>query len=145
MLTSFFGKQDDDLVRNTKIRLSFCRRFGGLNPTGSNLRCSNRLYECHSDTAPDHPEDGTTPTRSTTVYIPVCADSDETPVKVNCTLKTDFDKIPRSCFTPKKRRSDGADYIQIDYHLVIQNDASGLMKFSLEVDGEEYSAVQASY
>lgn len=68
-----------------------------------------------------------------------------TPVKVNCTLKTDFDKLPRSCFIQKKRRSDGADYVQIDYHLVVENDASGLMKFSLEVDGEEYSAVQASY
>lgn len=45
----------------------------------------------------------------------------------------------------KKRRSDGADYVQIDYHLVIENNASALMKFSLEIDGEEYSAVQASY
>lgn len=72
-------------------------------------------------------------------------DKVNTAVKVNCTLKTDFDKVPRSCFIEKKRRSDGADYIQIDYHLVIENDASGLMKFSLEVDGKEYSAVQASY
>jgi hypothetical protein len=66
-------------------------------------------------------------------------------VKVNCTLKSDLNKVPRSCFVKKTRASDSAEYIEIHYNLQIENNQSGLMKFSLEIDGKEYSAVDATY
>jgi hypothetical protein len=67
------------------------------------------------------------------------------PVELNCTLKSDLNKVPKTCFVKKNRASDSADYIEIHYNLQIENNQSGLMKFSLEVGGEEYSAVTATY
>lgn len=66
-------------------------------------------------------------------------------MKINCTLKSDLNQVPKSCFVKKKRSSDGADYVEIHYNLQIENNQSGLMKFSLEIDGKEYSAVDATY
>jgi hypothetical protein len=66
-------------------------------------------------------------------------------VKINCTLKTDLNKIPKSCFIKRTRASDNCDYVCIYYNLQIENNESGLMKFSLEINGTEYSEVSASY
>jgi hypothetical protein len=66
-------------------------------------------------------------------------------VKLNCTLKSDFNKVPKTCFVKKTRASDSADYVEIHYNLQIENNQSGLMKFSLDIGGEEYSAVNATY
>jgi hypothetical protein len=66
-------------------------------------------------------------------------------VKVNCTLKYDLNKVPESCFVRKVRASDSAEYVSISYNLQIENNQSGLMKFSVEIDGKEYSAVDATY
>lgn len=66
-------------------------------------------------------------------------------MKLNCTLKSDLSKVPKSCFVKKKRASDGAKYIEIHYSLQVENNESGLMKFSIEVDGKEYAAVDATY
>ncbi|KEZ45057.1 hypothetical protein SAPIO_CDS2479 [Scedosporium apiospermum] len=57
----------------------------------------------------------------------------------------DLSAAPRTCFTTKQRPSDGEFYTEIHYHLVIENDSSGLMKFSLEVDGKECGTVNAKY
>jgi hypothetical protein len=66
-------------------------------------------------------------------------------VKINCTLKSDLNQVPRSCFVKKTRASDQADYVEIHYNLQIENNQSGLMTFSLEIGGKEYSAVNATY
>lgn len=66
-------------------------------------------------------------------------------MKINCTLKTDLNLVPRACFVNKKRKSDGASYTEIRYNLQIENNQSGLMKFSLEIGGKEYSGVDATY
>ena len=60
-------------------------------------------------------------------------------------MKTDFNKVPKDCFEKKTRKSDGKLYYEIGYDLKIEINQSGLMKFSLEVDGQEYSAVEASF
>jgi hypothetical protein len=66
-------------------------------------------------------------------------------VKINCTLESDLSKVPKSRFVKKTRASDSAEYIEIHYSLQIENNQSGLMKFSLEIGGKEYSAVDATY
>ncbi len=45
----------------------------------------------------------------------------------------------------KTRASDMSQYVEIHYNLQIENNQSGLMKFSLEIDGKEHSAVEATY
>lgn len=45
----------------------------------------------------------------------------------------------------RTRASDQADYVEIHYNLQIENNQSGLMTFSLEIGGKEYSAVNATY
>lgn len=66
-------------------------------------------------------------------------------VKVNVTLKTDLSKVPREHFQRLARMSDGAAYSSLEYNLQIEHGQSGLMKFSIEVDGKVYGAVDASY
>jgi hypothetical protein len=53
--------------------------------------------------------------------------------------------VPKSAFVSKMRRSDEARYTELSYNLQIENNESGLMKFSFEIGGKEYSAVEASY
>jgi len=122
-IMSWFIYMNDDLARDKKIKLPFYRKWAGTNPSGSALEFEDQLYECQSMLAPEHPVD----------------------VKLNCTLKSDFNKVPKTCFVKKTRASDSADYIEIHYNLQIENNQSGLMKFSLDIGGEEYSAVNATY
>jgi hypothetical protein len=122
-IMSWFIYMNDDLVRDKKIKLPFYRKWAGTNPTGATLEFEDQLYECQSVLAPEHPED----------------------VKINCTLKSDLNQVPRSCFVKRTRASDQADYVEIHYNLQIENNQSGLMTFSLEIGGKEYSAVNATY
>lgn len=48
-------------------------------------------------------------------------------------------------FKRKHRASDNAPYWQLSYNVQIENNQSGLMKFSLEVGGKEYGSVEATY
>jgi len=48
-------------------------------------------------------------------------------------------------FKKKFRVSDSAPYWRLSYNLQIENNQSGLMKFSLEVGGKEYGSVEAAY
>ncbi|KFG77530.1 hypothetical protein MANI_111979 [Metarhizium anisopliae] len=123
-IMQWFIYKDDDLVRGKKLKLPFYRKWPGTHPNGSELHVEEQLYESSVLLAPDHPEDE---------------------VKLNCTLKSDLSKVPKSCFVKKKRASDGAKYIEIHYSLQVENNESGLMKFSIEVDGKEYAAVDATY
>jgi len=43
------------------------------------------------------------------------------------------------------RASDGAPYSLLAYRLQVESNKSGLMKYSVEIEGKEYSAVDASY
>jgi hypothetical protein len=45
----------------------------------------------------------------------------------------------------KHRASDRAKYSTLNFNLLIENNQSGLMRFSLEIDGIEYGAVEARY
>ncbi|KAF2968060.1 hypothetical protein GQX73_g5510 [Xylaria multiplex] len=64
-------------------------------------------------------------------------------IKLNCSLRTDLSKVPRSCF--KRKYFDGEPYLEIWFNLLLENLPSGLMKFSIEVEGKEYAAVEATY
>lgn len=64
---------------------------------------------------------------------------------MNCFMKVNLRHLPESQFTHMKRRSDGAPYVSVVYTLVVENNQSGLMTFSLEADGKEYAAVEAMY
>jgi len=66
-------------------------------------------------------------------------------VNINCRLKTDLSQVPKSAFIFQKRPRDGLEYFELHYELQIENNPSGLMKFSLLVNDEEYSAVEATY
>ncbi|TGJ87961.1 hypothetical protein E0Z10_g854 [Xylaria hypoxylon] len=52
-------------------------------------------------------------------------------------------KVPKSCF--QQKFLDGKPYSRISYNVLLENLPSGLMKFSIEVDGQEYAAVEATY
>jgi hypothetical protein len=53
--------------------------------------------------------------------------------------------LPESALVFKKRPRDGLEYFELHYKLQIENNPSGLMKFSLMVNDKEYSAVEATY
>lgn len=60
-------------------------------------------------------------------------------------LTTDLSVVPSHYFVSRYRKSDNEPYCELKYGLQIENNQSGLMKFSLIVDGEEYSAVEAKF
>ncbi len=64
-------------------------------------------------------------------------------VKLNCALVTDLTNVPKSCF--QEQVLDGEQYSMIDYDLLLENLPSGLMKFSIKIDGTEYKAIEATY
>ena len=45
-------------MRDEKIKLPFRRQWAGTNPSGATLEVEDRLYECQSMLAPEHPVDG---------------------------------------------------------------------------------------
>lgn len=64
-------------------------------------------------------------------------------IVTNCTLETDLSQIPKRFFV--RRETNGVLFTEIMHNIIIENLPSGLMKFSVEVGGQEYSAVQATY
>ncbi|KEZ46799.1 hypothetical protein SAPIO_CDS0097 [Scedosporium apiospermum] len=124
IIMSWFISKNDDLSREKKIQLSFYRKWKGKNPTGAKMKVTDELFECSDPVAPVHPSDD---------------------VNINCRLKTDLSQVPKSAFIFQKRPRDGLEYFELHYELQIENNPSGLMKFSLLVNDEEYSAVEATY
>ncbi|KAF4312264.1 Hsp70 family protein [Botryosphaeria dothidea] len=112
----------DTHVHANKVSLEFDRKFAGKTPQAEDLKIVDELYESTALVAPTHP----------------------TNVKLNSTLHTDLTKVPKHHFVRKTRKSDGAHYTELCYSLLVEVQ-SGPMKFSLEVDGKEYSAVDADY
>ncbi|OAL28843.1 hypothetical protein AYO20_09323 [Fonsecaea nubica] len=119
----WFIYMDDDLRRGGKTKLAFVRLFAGHRPRGSLLRVRNELYESTSPTPPKHPVS----------------------ITLNCVLETDLRVVPKRLFKKKYRRSDGEPYCRLSYELQVENTESGLMKYSLLIEGKEYSAVEAIY
>lgn len=62
-------------------------------------------------------------------------------VKPNCTLNADLRTIDKSLLQ-KRTGGDGKPYVDVNYELVVSL-KSTLMKFSLEVRGEEFGSVAA--
>ena len=61
----------------------------------------------------------------------------------NCSLVADLSSLGKSHL--RKRRSPGGRvYYEVEYNLVVTMETT-LMKFSLEIDGEEMRSVQATY
>ncbi|OAP57350.1 hypothetical protein AYL99_08088 [Fonsecaea erecta] len=121
---SWFIRMDEELQRGKKTNQRFCRRFAGHDPSSSDLIITDRLYESTATHAPIHP-------------------SNE--VKPNCELITDLNHVPKELFLRKNRRSDGMAYSELWYNLQIESTQAGLLKYSLEIEGKEYSAVEAKY
>jgi hypothetical protein len=137
--------QDDELERGKKIKLPFYRDFPGHNPSGNVLKVIDPLYESTALLAPDHPQDGEF--LPSAVYSCSSKELIYNPhvVRVNCNLITDLNQVPKSLFTKKTRDKDGAPYSVLTYRLQVESNKSGLMKYSLEIKGKEYSAVDANY
>ena len=133
------------MVRDKKKKLevftSFSRREYDLGLLDH--ECS--LFECNAATAPTHPTPDGKPwapsgsSRYTTSGLTLFK------VQRNCTLKVNLRDLPASQFTFKKRFSDGAPYVSVYYNLVVENNQSGLMTFSLEAGGKGLSAVETIY
>ncbi|KAI0539552.1 Hsp70 family protein-like protein [Xylaria digitata] len=121
-LMRWYIEKEDELKRGHKNSYQFSRNIGGHNPSPNELEFEENLYECTSVSAPVHPDDS---------------------IKMNCSLRTDLTKVPKSCF--KQKYLDGKPYSRISYNLLLENLPSGLMKFSIEVEGKEYAAIEATY
>lgn len=63
--------------------------------------------------------------------------------KVNCVLTADLSKVDRGLFK-KVVGIDGRNYVQVFYDLVVTM-KSAVMKFSLEIKGEEMGSVSAKF
>ncbi|KIW93344.1 uncharacterized protein Z519_05949 [Cladophialophora bantiana CBS 173.52] len=122
-IMDWFIRMDDELNRGEKITLSFKRKFPGHKPRGETLRVQDDLYESTALPVPEHPVN----------------------IILNCVLHTDLNDVPRRLFKKKRRASDGEPYCQLSYDLQVENTESGLLKYSLLIEGEEHSAVETSY
>lgn len=130
-------------MRNKNIKLPFYRKWGGTRLGESALRVEDQLFECNALLAPDHPDEGKCALELSYTYGMFAYMRIK--VKLNCVLKSDLNKVPKNAFVKRNRPSDGAEYVELHYNLHVENNQSGLMKFSLEINGKEYSAVEASY
>lgn len=66
-----------------------------------------------------------------------------TDTSINCRLVVDLSSIPKESL--KLKELDGDPYCQVTFSLLLENLPSGLMRFSIRIDGKEYSAVEAKY
>ena len=110
------------MQRDQKIVFPFFRQLPG-DYSPSQLIFRTHLTECALDQAVAHPKDGIT--------------SD------NCVLTSDLTGVDRSNFK-SKIGLDGEPYFEVHYNLVVSMQTA-MMKFSLEIDGEEMGSVQAKY
>jgi len=120
---TWYINKGDDLLRSRKIAFPFFISFNA-NPTYDELQIKSELLECAPDKALIHPKEGV--------------------VTKNCTLTTDLSKVPKDLFKKKKRSSDGEEYWQLHFKLLVTIQ-SGPMVFSLEAGGKEYGQVGAEY
>lgn len=113
----------DDLLRDQKIKFSFCRNIN-YNYSQMDLIFSDELYECGSAAAPRHPFKGDK-------------------FALNCSIISNLSRLPASKFE-KRIDHKGKPYWSVHFDLVITLE-SAIMKFALEVDGESFGSVEAKY
>jgi hypothetical protein len=119
---TWFIYQGEDLERDQTIIHSFYRSIP-QNYSESDLIFTDELVQCETIRPAPYPKDGVT--------------------KVNCSMKADLRHIPKSHFK-EKTAVDGQIYYDISYNLVITT-KTAIMKFSLEIGGQEMGSVEAKY
>lgn len=119
---TWYIHRGEDMHRDQKILFPFYRSFPS-DYSPSNLIFQDNLLECSLDQAVKYPMEGITP--------------------VNCKLTADLTGVSESHFQHKVG-PNGVPYFDIHYDLVITM-KTAIMKFSLEIEGEEMGCVQASY
>ncbi|CAO1601112.1 hypothetical protein XANCAGTX0491_004776 [Xanthoria calcicola] len=112
----------EDMRRDQKIIFPFKRSLGD-DYTPSKLIFADDLLECSQDQAVKYPKTGVTST--------------------NCRVTADLTSVSKHHFQ-KLTALDGTPYYDVHYDLVIST-KTAIMKFSLEVDGQEMGSVEASY
>jgi len=118
----WFIHQGEDLQRDQTIVHTFYKSLSqGYNE--SDLIFTHKLVECETTKPARYPKAGVT--------------------KINCSMKADLRNIPKYHFKEKKA-IDGRTYYDVDYNLVITM-KTAIMKFSLEIGGQELGSVQAKY
>ena len=119
---TWYIEKGDDLQTEQKIRFPFYRRLS-QDFDDEDLIFFDVLYSDDSARPNRHPKDNI--------------------VKPNCTLSADLTSLDRSKLKGKVC-SDGKTYVDVHYELVVSL-KSALMKFSLEIKGEEFGSVAAKY
>ncbi|KAL8693889.1 MAG: hypothetical protein Q9218_001354 [Villophora microphyllina] len=119
---TWYIHRGEDMQRDQKIVFSFYRSLPEDHPPSS-LVFTDNLLECALDQAPKYPKSGVT--------------------TANCRLTADLTAVSKHHFQSKVA-FDGTPYVDISYDLVVSM-KTAIMKFSLEVDGEEMGSVEASY
>lgn len=112
----------EDMRRDQKIIFPFKRSLAD-DYSPSKLIFSDDLLECSLDQAVKYPKKGVTST--------------------NCRMTADLTSVSKHHFH-RKTALDGTPYYDVHYDLVIST-KTAIMKFSLEVDGEEMGSIEASY
>ncbi|TVY34329.1 Heat shock 70 kDa protein 12B [Lachnellula subtilissima] len=119
---TWYIHRGDDLIREQSITFPFFRSLvEGF--TDDRLVFCDELIQSEKNIAPRHP--------STSAN------------KVNCVLTADLSKVDRSLFK-KVMGTDGRNYVQVFYDLVVTMKPA-VMKFSLEIKGEEMGSVSAKF
>jgi len=122
MKMTWFIYQGEDLQRDQTIVHSFYRSIP-QNHDESDLIFTDELVQCETIKPAPYPKAGLT--------------------KVNCSMKSDLRNVPKSHFK-EKAGINGETYYDINYNLVITT-KTALMKFSLEIGGQEMGSVEAKY
>lgn len=120
-------------MRGKKYKYEFIQKFPGHNPELKDLKFTQQLLESTRELAPMHP--------SRAIYNNASIAFADT--AVNCELETDLSGVPKEYF--QKNMFEGEPFSQITYNLLLENLPSDLMRFSIEVEGVEYSAIEARY
>ena len=110
------------MQRDQKIIFPFVRRLPG-DYSPSDLIFHDVLLECSLLAAAKYPKDGVTST--------------------NCMLIADLTGISKE-YIKSRVGVGGISYYDVDYNLIVST-KTAIMKFSLEIDGQEMGSVEASY
>ncbi|KAL9577735.1 MAG: hypothetical protein Q9212_006175 [Teloschistes hypoglaucus] len=119
---TWYIHRGEDMQRDQRIVLPFYRSLPH-NPPASELIFTDELLECSLAQAPKYPQKGVT--------------------AVNCKLTADLTGVSKHHFA-RMVGVDGTPYVAVSYDLVVSM-KTAVMKFSLEIGGEEMGSVEASY
>jgi hypothetical protein len=118
----WFIHQGEDLQRDQTVAHTF-HAVLPQNYDQSDLIFTVELAQCENIKPAPYPKDGVT--------------------KANCSVKADLRNVPKSHFK-EKTAIDGQTYYEITFNVVITM-KTAVMKFSLEIGGQELGSVQAKY